>query len=42
MDVILNDAISEPEWMEKITPYWGLRVWHIGFFAISGFLSIGA
>lgn len=42
MDIILNDAISEPEWMEKITPYWGLRVWHLGFFVISGFLSIGA
>lgn len=41
MDVIFNDAISEPEWMEQITPYYGLRVWHLGFFGLGGILSVG-
>lgn len=39
MDLI-NDAISEPEWMEKVTEYGNFRVWHLIFFGISGTLSI--
>lgn len=39
MDLI-NDAISEPEWMEKVTEYGNFRVWHLIFFGVSGTLSI--
>lgn len=39
MDLI-NDAISEPEWMEKVTEYGNFRVWHLIFFGVSGVLSI--
>lgn len=43
METLINGAFSgdEPEWLEKETEFWGLRVWHLIFFCFSGVLSIG-
>lgn len=40
MDAIIDGAISEPEWLEKETDFWGFRVWHLMFFCFSGVLSV--
>lgn len=46
-EIVLNvkmeflPPMSEPEWLETVTSYWGLRVWHVIFFGCSGVLSIG-
>lgn len=41
LEGLAGGMFREPEWMEKETPYWGLRIWHFGFFGLSGFLSLG-
>lgn len=40
LESLFGDMFGEPEWMEKETPYWGLRIWHFGFFALTGLLSL--
>ncbi|XP_031622781.1 uncharacterized protein LOC116340436 isoform X1 [Contarinia nasturtii] len=36
---ILDGDFDEPEWLEKLS-YFGLRVWHLGFFGFSIFVCI--
>lgn len=40
MSSLIDGAISEPEWLEKETEFWGFRVWHLIFFCFSGVLSV--
>lgn len=37
---ILEGDFDEPEWLERPS-YFGLRVWHLGFFGFSGFVCVG-
>lgn len=36
----MDGIIDEPEWLEKDTGYWGLKVWHLIFFCFSGVASV--